>query len=253
MRNRHRKFGIVAVALFFIAGVPVIINESYKIASQTGILYVTKWEAADVLTYYGAVLGGIATILALIYTIAFTRMQLRRDRFLEKSYAKWEKIDSIISQALLDISPLKMRDTTKWNDSVTQILHMRISELQSYWFTAKTSLDTVKCYANADEYNQIAPFISELWSAITQFCAIENELEQIYTGLQQSALRNGGIIPPGLLESSSTTANEFFKVKIPDAYNGPYQNLLNMKRDIFQKIYAEIDNQADQMLHFTKK
>ena len=55
MRTRHRKFWIVAVALFFIAGVPIIINESYKIASKTGVLYVTMWEASDMLQYYGAV------------------------------------------------------------------------------------------------------------------------------------------------------------------------------------------------------
>lgn len=115
-KNKHGKIRMVIlclVVLFLVVGVPVIINESYKITLQAGTFYVTKWEAADMLAYYGAVLGGGATILALVYTIAFTRKQLQRDHFLEKSYTRWEKVDSIISQALLDISPLQMRDTSK--------------------------------------------------------------------------------------------------------------------------------------------
>lgn len=253
MRNRHRKFWIIALVLFFfIVGVPIIINESYKLAYKTGFLYVTMWEASDMLNYYSAVLGGGATIIALAYTIAFTRMQLRRDRFLATSHTKCEKIESIVSQALLDISPLKMRDTSKLDGSLNQNIHTIISHLQTYALTAKTSLDTVKCYVTPDEYDKIAPYISELWRAIEQFCAIENELEQIYANLQQNALLNGGKILDELLNSSLNAANQLFKTKIPDAYNGPYQNLLNMKRDVFRKIYAEIDDQADPMLLFTK-
>ena len=46
--------------------------------------------------------------------------------------------------------------------------------------------------------------------------------------------------------------NEIVK-KIPIAYNGPYQRLLNLKREVFDKIYAEIEEEADQMLYFNKK
>ena len=250
-KNKHGKIRMVIlclVVLFLVVGVPVIINESYKITLQAGTFYVTKWEAADMLAYYGAVLGGGATILALVYTIAFTRKQLQRDHFLEKSYTRWEKVDSIISQALLDISPLQMRDTSKGDDSPIQKIHTIICNLQSYALTAKTSLDTVKCYVNPDEYDKIAPYINELCCAIGNFCTIENELEQIYTNLQQSAIQNNGTIPNEMLKSSLNTADQLFKTKIPDAYNGPYQNLLNMKREVFRKIYAEIDSQADQML-----
>ena len=141
-----------------------------------------------------------------------------------------------------------MRDTSKGDDSPIQKIHTIICHLQSYALTAKTSLDTVKCYVNPDEYDKIAPYINELCCAIGNFCTIENELEQIYTNLQQSAIQNNGTIPNEMLKSSLNTADQLFKTKIPDAYNGPYQNLLNMKREVFRKIYAEIDSQADQML-----
>lgn len=103
-KNKHGKIRMVIlclVVLFLVVGVPVIINESYKITLQAGTFYVTKWEAADMLAYYGAVLGGGATILALVYTIAFTRKQLQRDHFLEKSYSELPKKLTLNKLALI--------------------------------------------------------------------------------------------------------------------------------------------------------
>src|SRR5699024_7293058 len=52
---------VIVGALFLIVGVPIIINELYK---RPG--YVTMWSAADMLGYYGTLLGafvGIATLV----------------------------------------------------------------------------------------------------------------------------------------------------------------------------------------------
>lgn len=43
---------IAAIALVLIVGVPIIINECYKMNSG----YMTMWSAADVLSYYGAIM-----------------------------------------------------------------------------------------------------------------------------------------------------------------------------------------------------
>ena len=47
---------IISIILVSVVVVPVAINESYKY----GVVYVTKWDAADVLSYYGTVLGAVA-------------------------------------------------------------------------------------------------------------------------------------------------------------------------------------------------
>lgn len=47
------------VSVFFIVGIPILINESYK----NGQGYITMWNAADVLSYYGNILGSAATIM----------------------------------------------------------------------------------------------------------------------------------------------------------------------------------------------
>ena len=48
---------VIVGALFLIVGVPIIINELYK---RPG--YVTMWSAADMLGYYGTILGTVVTV-----------------------------------------------------------------------------------------------------------------------------------------------------------------------------------------------
>lgn len=58
--------GVIA-AIFLIAGIPIIINECYKVNCG----YITVWDGADVLGYYGAILGSIIAVATLAITIHF--------------------------------------------------------------------------------------------------------------------------------------------------------------------------------------
>ena len=64
---------VIIGAVFLIAGIPIIINECYK--ANCG--YLTVWDGADMLGYYGTVLGSIIAVATL-------RLQL----FLQKSRFK---------------------------------------------------------------------------------------------------------------------------------------------------------------------
>lgn len=239
--------GLLAV-LLLIAGVPLIINECYKKGG-----YVTIWGAPDVLSYYGTLLGAFTTVSVLAATILFTRRQLQRQRFLERSRAKWEKADLTITQALIDISPLNMCNKRKLDtkDSTFANICGIIYDLQAYSAQAKTSLDMIKCYINPAEYRQISNYIQKIDDAIKQFLKIENELENQYMSLQAIGVVKNGEIPNSVLIASLATISEIVK-QIPTAHNGPYQELLNMKREVFEAIYADIDAQADRMLEFGK-
>ena len=64
-----RKKGIIVISvlvgvLFFVVGVPVIINECYKVGG-----YITLWNANDVLAYYGTILGATVSVVVLATTI----------------------------------------------------------------------------------------------------------------------------------------------------------------------------------------
>ena len=49
---------VLAGLLFLIIGIPVIINECYKVGG-----YITLWNAEDVLSYYGAIIAAIIGII----------------------------------------------------------------------------------------------------------------------------------------------------------------------------------------------
>jgi len=234
--------------LVLVVGVPLIINGCYKATP----VFITKWNAADVLSYYGTLLGAVSTVSALVCTISFTRKQIQRDRFLEHSRIKWEKAEAVITQTLIDISPLKLLNSAKLDGSLTSNLHTIILNLQAYAISAKTSLNMIKCYIGPRDYEQIGPYVAELQSSIIQFCEIESSLMDEYMSLQTIALANGGVIPDSELLLHLDRTSEINK-EIPLAHDGPYQRLLNMKREVFEKIYADIDAQADQILKFGRK
>ncbi len=240
----------LVVILFFVGVIPIIINESYKYGALHGG-YITMWDAADVLSYYGTLLGSISTIVALAITISFTRKQIQRERFLERNREKWGKVDAVITQALNDISPLNLRATGNM-DTPNAMIHNRLSSLQAYMILAKTSLNMVKSHINPVEYEQIKDYIDKMSEAIDHFCVIAHELEIEYMALQDLAIRNGGQVPPAELSYHLGRTDEIIK-KIPPAHDGPYQELLDMKREVFDKIYADIEIQADRILRFWPK
>lgn len=69
---------IILAILIFTIGVPIVINECYKVNSG----YITFWGAADVLIYYGTISGATATIIAVVCTIRFSKKQQMEDRIL---------------------------------------------------------------------------------------------------------------------------------------------------------------------------
>ena len=102
-----KKWLIVLVGtvtiLALVIGVPLVINELYKM----GPGYITVWNGADMLSFYGTMLGTGATILALVITIIYTRKQISRDNYLKSKSEKWAKIESIFATALDTINPMR--------------------------------------------------------------------------------------------------------------------------------------------------
>ena len=220
---------IISIILVSVVIIPIAINESYK----HGVVYVTKWDAADVLSYYGTLVSASATMMTIIGTILFTRKQIQRDRFLERNQEKWEKVDKVITQALITISPLNLRATGNM-DTPNGMIHNRLSGLQAYIIAAKTSLDMIKCHTDPDEYKLLGDFINEISEAIEQFCMIAHELELEYMAMQDLAICNGGRIPDAEFSLHLGRTNEIIK----------------RKREVFDKIYTDIEMQANQMLKF---
>ena len=84
--NRAIKIiGLIVLFAFLIIGIPVIINECYKANSG----YLTVWSGADVLGYYGSILGSAIAAITLVVTIVFTKKQIQRESYLRQHRIKY--------------------------------------------------------------------------------------------------------------------------------------------------------------------
>ena len=101
--NFKRVLASVAIAAILIFGVPILINECYKHGG-----YLTLWSAADVLAYYGTVLGTTVTIGALAITVCFTRRQIQRESYLRSEQERWGKIEERFALMLDLINPMRL-------------------------------------------------------------------------------------------------------------------------------------------------
>ncbi len=86
-----KMIGWYIVGLFFAIIVPISINWIYEIPAPYSFLEMS-WEAKDVLSFYGSLLGAVATIFALASTINFTVNNQKSERKLSiKPYLETHK------------------------------------------------------------------------------------------------------------------------------------------------------------------
>ena len=67
--------GLLAV-IVFVVGIPIIINECYKANSG----YITMWSAADVLSYYGAIITSAGAAIGIYVSLRYSHKQYREDK-----------------------------------------------------------------------------------------------------------------------------------------------------------------------------
>lgn len=76
MKKPGAKWILAAgIALLLIVGVPIIINECYKTNSG----YMTIWGAADMLSYYGAIIAASIGVIGVYFTVYMANINYRED------------------------------------------------------------------------------------------------------------------------------------------------------------------------------
>ena len=126
---------IVIVIIILIIGVPIIINECYKLNCG----YITVWDGTDVLGYYGTILGSVISVATLVITIRFTKKQIQRESYLQNEREKLSNLKSIFLEILDSINPiltLKNVIDNGFNDP-----SKAINILQKYQMNCKTACD----------------------------------------------------------------------------------------------------------------
>lgn len=259
---------IIVIILAFIIGVPLVINELYKKGSG----YVTVWDGADVLSFYGTILGTGATVLALVITIVFTRKQISRDSYLKLENEKWAKIESVFVSALESINPMRpltlTMDTGHVNPSAT------ISILQKYIVSCKTATDQLNAYLNMIDYPKVKCLIDGIAEFVKRIDPIFQEEVKEYSKSRDLASRDTAekalaleAQNPNAFSRKTITFSEKVMTNttgvclddivgavnklngnIVEIYHDVYQPLLQLKGSTFEVIRTETQKEADIIL-----
>ena len=264
--------GIIA-AIFLIVGIPIIINECYK--ANCG--YITVWDGADVLGYYGAILGSIIAVATLAITIVFTKKQIQRDSFLKNETEKWSKIEQTFTGVIDEINPIQVMKDTMDNGITDPGKAMNI--LHKYQLTCEMAGDQLKGCLSSKDYPYVKHLIDSIVSATKQFVALSQKQINQYSkllSLKQREVAEKAIEierqRPGSFSQSDI--DEHIKVleKTKDIKfdsiqmelclfinetvsisNDVYKPLFEVKNKVFEEINTEVQQRADDILRLRRK
>lgn len=77
--SKYKVFTVFFLIVIFGLGGPILINWTYKYG-VFHTYFITLWDVHDILSYYGTLLGATATIIAVTWTIKYSREDAKRDR-----------------------------------------------------------------------------------------------------------------------------------------------------------------------------
>ena len=119
---------IVVIILVF--GIPILINELYKINKG----YLTLWGAEDVLAFYAVILSGIITIFALVITIYFSKKDTEKQikYYMSQTKAPFFVIENIIQKGKEKDILLSCNNNKAWKMKYYYDEDGRIKEYSDY-------------------------------------------------------------------------------------------------------------------------
>lgn len=236
---KTKKFWLRCVfVLVLVVGIPILINESYK---ANKVLYTTVWGGEEVLSYYGTLLGAAATIVALVYTIRFTKKQIACEHRSQYERRKWEHIEELFEKAIVLAQPLTL--DSMFMDGLSQKTFIGCVELQSNANEAWAAIDTIYGAVEDQDVSKIKSLLSKLKEVVKD----KGDLSKKYSDLllaYQSTVSNTdkteGQIAMLMLIEQQKHINDAVTV----LHDTKYKDLLKLKRNCFGSIYREIASTA---------
>lgn len=270
--SKRTKVYLILGAIFFIIGIPVIINECYKANSG----YITVWDGSDVLGYYGTILGAVIAVISIIVTIAFTKKQIQRDSFLKNENERWDRLKAIFLQTLNDINPMRILKDVMDNGFTNPA--KAITLLQRYQLDCKIANDLLNAHLNMDDYPKFKKLIESIATTAEELVDIsQREIDQYSdfrilqhkdTALEMlrvekehpgSFSKEHIALNKEVLEKIKTISHESINQQITQlnnefvqAYEEKYRALLQLTGSTFETIAIETQRQADSILSFRK-
>lgn len=264
---------IILGAMFLIIGVPIVINECYKTNSG----YTTVWDGADLLGYYGAILGSVIAVATLAVTIIFTKKQIQRESYIRTEAEKFSKLETVFLEILDSINPIETMKKVMDNGFTDPTKAINI--LQKYQLNCKTACDRLNAHLNMSDYPKFKKIIDSIASISEEFVSIsQGEIDQ-YSDLRlwshrETALKmlqNEEILPGSfspkdiafskdIVEKTSTIDYANIEKTIAtlngnfvDLYETKFRGLLQLYGATFEESKTEIHKKADDILRIGRK
>lgn len=229
--KKKRKVKVIGILFFsmllFIFIIPVIINEFYK--NNSG--YITLWDAADVLAYYGAILQAVFSMVALYITISYTRRQIKYEHIENIENEKIKNIEYEFSVFIETLYPLKLfkikllyGDKEEYDDKI-------LEELLLYQVDLKLICNKMKCFMSLEQYSYIIELLNNLLEFADVLIEHANDLYVCYDKIR-------------LNESEEATNAEIESVceKLQELTNVKYQKILAVKKEVYSQLEKDLES-----------
>lgn len=235
---------VLLCVLLFVVGVPVIINECYKIGG-----YITLWDAADVLAYYGIILGAVVSIGVLAATIYYNRHQLVAESKRQAEVRKWQTIEQSTNEALDTINPYVLMDIT--SKSIGQSDAMLYGRISMYQINATKAVDKFRLITDTEDCSLMKNLSNELQRVAQRCIDLQKEYTKEFESLLQDRLgakymQECGSAPEmiqkynlGIFQKSMERTKELTS-NIKKVYKEDYCPLISQKAKTFSEIYRQI-------------
>ena len=264
---------IVIVIIILIIGVPIIINECYKLNCG----YITVWDGTDVLGYYGTILGSVISVATLVITIRFTKKQIQRESYLQNEREKLSNLKSIFLEILESINPiltLKNVIDNGFNDP-----SKAINILQKYQMNCKTACDQLNAHLNISDYPKFKKLIDSIADISEELIRISQAEITQYSNLRfwkhrETALKiaqNEKALPGSFSKEDIAFSNDILEktkdVNYEDIekeiaklnsefiaiYEKQFRALLQLNGTTFEELNAGVQQRADKILRLIRK
>lgn len=233
----------ILIALVLVVIIPVIINECYKADT---VVYVTMWEAADVLNFYGTLLAAIVSVGILAATILYNRKQIISERTFQIEQEKWFGIENIVEQVLDEIHPATIQKALA-DAAEKQRIDLFYIKLNLYQTTATAAVDKLlflNTKSDMPDFLELANNINSYMQKVSQIVKRYNSL--FFDVLQKNFIlksaQEGNAIPDYMLAFAAKVTSDFVKQsneiskQLSEIYEDSYRPLIRLKRNVFDKI-----------------
>lgn len=237
-----RSILTLLLVVVLVVVVPLIINKCYL--PNKG--YLTVWGGADVLSYYGTLLGAAATIWVLDRTIRFTRKQIRYDRYIQNEEAKWKHIESLAVVALDYIQPVKLNEM--YVTTLSKLPQKYLTpDFVIFTTQALTLCNAIHCNVNDQDKEKLLTFLKALEKMRKSTRKIADELHDLLQHINEIASKYNDKTADMLLKKHKDRAVELIE-QANKLQENEYNALLQLKRDCFTAVYDQIEKDAMKLL-----